>query len=702
MEQSPLSGYVKAAAFGILALVVFLAFWQRTSVEDKLVALDRTVADLGDKVGEMRSDLAATNRESAKLRGANETLLKLLARGGVRVQQPAEGGTKQPSVDLGMDDKPTDWGWDRNAAIDKALDPGRPLGTPGRYKNLLRLDPAGPEAPLDAPNLKGEIRLPWGPEPKGFNPLIENYATLSNELLTYVLDTPAQRHWKVPSSFNWKPALCWRVEVSPDYKEYTLFFRRDAFWQKPAVDLRKYPHLAGRHRLTAHDAAFTFAIIQDKQSDCAVARSYLDELESVKAIDDFTLVVRWKKTLFISLAQTMEATILPEFVYGFDPEGRRYPKETVAQEFNNHWFDRLRAGLVGSGPYRFVKYEPGKYVRMERWEDWYGFKDEPVFPIRVRHLRIYNEPETMMNWLHTGELDIGWFNASRYRTWVLDETDPKSPVLRGDLKIYKAPTPVYYYVGWKNSDPMFSDKRVRQALTYAFNRFEICDKIFLGQRIPMAAPLYPASKEADPDLKPYPFDMAKAKRLLDEAGWQMNPDTGLRERTVKGQTLVMDFKLYYPGPNAEYQNAFDYYKNDLLKIGIRMLPQSVQWAQFQKDLGDRKYKAFSLGWALNGWEHDFGQIWHSRGIQDPQSSNYIEFNNPEVDRLSDALRRIMDPEKRIAAVRRIGRILYEEQPYTFFAWRTDFRGYWKWVHNVEEKPYFIRPFLRTFPFWIER
>ena len=104
----------------------------------------------------------------------------------------------------------------------------------------------------------------------------------------------------------------------------------------------------------------------------------------------------------------------------------------------------------------------------------------------------------------------------------------------------------------------------------------------------------------------------------------------------------------------------------------------------------------------HGWDHDFDQIWHSRGIQDPGSSNHIEFSNPEVDRLSDALREEMDLGKRIEMVRRIGRILYEEQPYCFFGWRNEFGVNRTYVKNVQEAEFRPRPFLRTFPMWIAR
>jgi peptide/nickel transport system substrate-binding protein len=306
-----------------------------------------------------------------------------------------------------------------------------------------------------------------------------------------------------------------------------------------------------------------------------------------------------------------------------------------------------------------------------------------------------------MNWLRAGEVDTTTLSSSRYRDWVLEEDDPKSPFKNGEIKTYVAPRPGYLYIGWKNSDPMFSDKRVRQALTHACDRFEICKEIFLGRYKPMSAPLYPASEEADPTLKPYTFDLDRAKQLLDEAGWRLNPDTGLREKVLQGALTRFEFTLYWPGPSPEFQNALNHYKNDLLKVGIRMTPQSVQWAQFQKDLNDRKYKAFSLLWLLNGWEHDFGQIWHSSMIEEPKSSNYIEFSNAELDELSDKLRTEMDPQKRIEYVQRIGRILYEEQPYTFFGWRNDFRSYWTYVKDFEKR-YFRRPFIRTYPMWIER
>ena len=705
MEQSPLVGYLKVSFIAILAFVVFLNVWSGGKTEDKITRLDQSVQELRESIRDLSKTLEEQRTYLDRLAGANETLLKAIAAGGLRAPEPKQGASRKKQrgagIDLGLKRKES-WGWHLNKALDKDLDPGRPIGAPGRYKNLLRPDPDGPESARNPGNTDGTLRTTWGPEPKGFNFVVENYAALTNLCEEYVMSYPGRRHKRRPSSFNWKPGLAWRIEVNPDYSEYTIFLRRDAYWQPVQADTRIYPHLKGKHKLTAHDFKFTYGVILDEQSNVASIRSYYKDMKSVEVLDDYTLVYRWTPNTFESLGYSMRGRVMPRFIYAYDEAGKPYPEETVAQEFNNHWYDQLRLGPVGCGPYRFTRYEQGKFIELERWDDWFGFKDEPLFGLKKLHYKIYNESETAFNWLRKGDIDVGGLNGTRFREWIQEETDTKSPFMNGDILNEIAPRTGYVYFGWKNSDPMFSDRRVRQAMTYAFDRVTVCDKIFNKRYVPMAAPIYPHSEEANPDLKPYPFDIEKAKRLLDEAGWRMNQATGLREKVIDGKRVEFRFTLHWPGPSAEFQNALDQYKNDLLKCGIEMTPLSVQWAQYLKDLQDRKYKAISLGWDTDGWEHDFKQIWHSRQIKDPGSSNTIEFSNKALDALQDELDHTMDPKRRIEIIHRIGKILYDEQPYTFFAWQRAYRCHWKQVKGWDRYLYNARPLPRWWALWIDR
>ncbi len=661
MQPNPFLTVLKILAFAVLAFMVSMVSCQRASLEDKVSGLDASVSDLSRKVDE----------------------LARAARGGGFA---SAGGGAQVAA------------YPSRAELDAKADPTKAAGTPGRFKDYLSDDP-DPEYPAEAAKFTGgELGRWFGPEPKGFNFILENDAGLTNYVELYVADSPASRHWKNPSA--WRPSVCWRVEISPDFKEYTLFLRKDVVWQSPVVDFRKYPHLAGRHEVTAKDLKFTLDIIRNPQTDCASLRGYYTDVESVEVIDDYTLVVKWSETLFHSIAVTLGLGIMPEFLYAYGEDGKRFDEATIGLSFNDHFYNRI--GCCGCGPYRFVSYEVGTRIILERFEDWYGIHDGVRYPLQKLRFLVFPDPVTNLLKIKAGEIEVGGLTSPQWKSEILDNKDPKSPFVDGRIAHWIQKGADYLYFGWKNTHVLFRDKKVRKALALACNRDEICEKIFLGRYRPMASPVYPDSPEADPDIRPLPFDLKASAALLDEAGWKMNPGTGLREKEVEGAAKKFEFTLLWPGPAPDFEAALNQYKNDLLSIGVKMNPQSIEWAAYQKKLQDREFDVCSLLWATNGWEHDFDQIWHSRGIQDPGSSNHIEFSNPEVDRLSDALRREMDPAKRIEMVRQIGRILYEEQPYCFFGWRNVFAVNRSYVKGIQEHIYKFRPVMRSLPWWTEK
>jgi peptide/nickel transport system substrate-binding protein len=696
MNDNPFLTVLKIAFTAILAFGVFLAFAQRTHLEDQIARLDQKHSSLQERISEMSRRVDAAKEGNDRLVGATEQLVEILKSGTVSVGTPRTTvGTATPSV-AGYVLPKDKWGWDYNERIDSNLDASRPVGTAGRYKNFISLDP-DPEVPADAKE-GGTLASPYGDDPKGFNFLTENDSALTEQLKIYVAGAPASPHWANP--YRYGPDLCWRVEVSPDYREYVLFFRRDAIWHEPPVDLSKYPHLRGRHSVTARDYKFTLDAIRNPQTDCAPLRGYYDDIESVEAPDDWTCVIRWKKTLWHSIAFGLGRETMPEFVFGFSESGDRFPPETFGQQFNEHWLNKI--GVCGCGPYRFVSYEPGKWITMERFDDWHGARGPHgvKYPVQKKRALIYSDPETTYLKIQSGELDITGLTAPQYRKSFLANDDPNSPFKDGRIGQYKYQRSSYFYIGWKNTDPLFSDPKVRKALALACNRFDIAEKIFLGRLVPMAAPVFPGSPQSDPALKPLPFDLAEAARLFDEAGWKRNDETGVREKQVGGATRRFQFKVMWPSPSPEYEGLLNHYKNDLQTIGVILISDPVEWTIWQKKAHDREFQALSAGWSTDAWDHDFDQIWHSRQIKEPGSSNYIEYSNPELDALSDSLRAEMDTDKRVEKVRRIGQILHEEQPTCFLGWVQVYGAKRARVQNVPGRIYKSRPNLRTFPMWV--
>jgi peptide/nickel transport system substrate-binding protein len=693
MEPNPFLSALKIGFIAILAFVVALTFWQKTHMQEGMARLEAQQAALTDKLGEVGRKVDDVKAKAEKLEGSAETMAQMMA-SGARVG-PADGAarpvTTRPKRDA--------WGWKENAAIDADLDPSKPIGTPGRYKNFLSLDPDPVISPASKGHEEGTLAQIFGPQAKTFNPILSTSAAVQEYLETNVLLGAAEEHWQNP--YNYGPGLCWRVEVSPDHKEYTLFFRRDVIWHPVAADLSKYPHLKGTHPFTAHDYKFSLDTIQNPQVQAAPLRAYFEDCAGVEVLDDHTAVVRWKNTVFHSIWWTVQwQHLVPRFLYAYDDRGQPFPPETFGQQFNEHYYNLI--GMVGCGPYRMLPYDGGEWIELERFEDWFGIREGLRFPIKKIRCLVYQDTETPFLKFRAEELAILGLQSAQWKKYVRDETDPKSPFKDGRIVNYEALRPTYFYFAWKNTHPLFRDKNVRLAMSLACNAKEIHEKIWLGRLVEMRGPIFLGAPAFDPSIQPVPFDLKEAARLLDEAGWTLDSETGVRTKVVDGQKMRFEFDFIWNAPSPDADATIKQYRNDLRTIGVILNPVPLEWSLYLQRLHDREFAAAFAGWGTNAWDQDFEQVWHGKQVQKPKSSNYIEFSNPEVDRLSDELRSEMDIQKRTEKARRVGRVILENHPVTFLGWARAKGSHWAWLKNPLGHTYKTRPFIRTFPMWVER
>jgi peptide/nickel transport system substrate-binding protein len=203
-------------------------------------------------------------------------------------------------------------------------------------------------------------------------------------------------------------------------------------------------------------------------------------------------------------------------------------------------------------------------------------------------------------------------------------------------------------------------------------------------------------------VKPLSYDPAEAARLLDAAGWKLNPETGVREKVVDGERKRFEFELVWNAPQAEFEATINQYRTDLRALGIVLNPVPLEWSIYLEKLHDKQFEAAWGSWGTNAWDQDFEQLWHSKQADEAKSSNYIQFRHPEVDRHSDELRTEMDVEKRKEKARRVGRILFEEQPVCFIGWVNVYGAHWAWLQDATARSFKTRPFIRTFPMWVSR
>ena len=117
---------------------------------------------------------------------------------------------------------------------------------------------------------------------------------------------------------------------------------------------------------------------------------------------------------------------------------------------------------------------------------------------------------------------------------------------------------------------------------------------------------------------------------------------------------------------------------------------------------DRNFEICSLGWNTSGWDNDFTQIWDSKQIDQPKSSNHIEFNDPEVDRLIKPAKKTFDEEERIEVQGAIHRRINELQPYTFLFTLKAKVCWWKdQISDLNDANQWVtRPFMRLWPVYV--
>ncbi|MHC9541986.1 MAG: ABC transporter substrate-binding protein [Vulcanimicrobiota bacterium] len=539
----------------------------------------------------------------------------------------------------------------------------------------------------------GTLNRWYGSDPKSFNFIVCNDGELSNQIGTYVYNEAfATRSRDNPDV--WVKMLAERIEITDDYKEYTIYLKKGVKWHEPAVDFSnpRYAWLKGEHYLTAKDVKFTMDMIMNSQVECSHLRNYYEDLDYVKVIDDYTVVYKWKKKTYTALIWSIGFPNVPEFLYGYDEDGKPFPKEIIGLKFNSHWYNTK--GAIGCGPYKFVSYEQGSMIRLKRFDDYYDQKPA----IDAINWLIYPDQKQNLLKLKSKAQDYGRLYPTDYREEILN-AKPDSLFKNGSIKHEIFDEMGYFYLGWNNESDFFNDKRVRWAMSHALNRKYMLQNIYMGLGTLITGPLYVHATANDKTIPQVDFSLEKSKALLTQAGWKDVDNDGVLEKKFGDTMKKFDFSLLLGVGSPEATASMNIYKEDLLKIGIKMNLKIVDWAEMQKKMEDKDFDAMFGAWGMP-WDQDPYQIWHSSQATLPKSSNHISFKNKEADKVIEELRVTFDTNKRIALYHKFHRVIYDEQPYTFFFARKRVAAWWNYLHRVIFQK--LRPHEDSMPWYMDK
>jgi peptide/nickel transport system substrate-binding protein len=429
-------------------------------------------------------------------------------------------------------------------------------------------------------------------------------------------------------------------DISDDGREITFHLRKGVRWHDGEP-------------FTSADVLFTYKLMIDPETPTAYAERY-KQVEEAMAPDAYTFKVRYAEPL---------APALVSWAMGICPEHLLKDEDISTSE--------LARNPVGTGPFRFVKWDPGEQIVLERNEDY--FEGAPYIKRIV--YRIVPDTTTMFLELQSGGLDYMGLTPLQYARQT------ESPAFKRRFNKYRYPAFAYTYLGYNLRKPMFQDRRVRQAITYAIDKQEIVDGVLLGLGQPATGPYKPGSWPYNPEVQRYPYAPDKARALLDAAGWKDRDGDGVRDKD--GQALA--FTILTNQGNDQRIKAGEIIQRRLQEVGIEVKLRVIEWASFLKEfIYTGRFDATILGWTIPV-DPDGYNIWHSSKTG-PRELNFIGYSNPEVDRLLEQGRRVLGVDKRRPVYHRLQEILAEDVPYTFLYVPDSLPVVARRFHGIEEAP----------------
>lgn len=486
----------------------------------------------------------------------------------------------------------------------------------------------------------GEIALWLGDYPKSLNYWIEinHQSSMVMDLMFMPLaamhplrDEPVgllASHWE--SAEDSSPKNPSKSDpASKDQKIYTFHIHAEAKW-------------SDGQDVSADDVLFYYDTMMNPKHLTTVQRIDLQRIERPVALDKKTLQIKTKDSHWGNFWTAAALQAFPKHLW-------------QGKDFNQITFDFP----VSNGPYTLGEVKTDRYVLMKRKANWWGrrlkFFDHKYNFDYIR-FRFMADQTKVLEALKKGEIDVyNIYSSALWSTQADFDLIQKNYIHKQE--IFNQRPVGFQGFALNMRRPLFQDKALRLALAYALNRNLLIEKIMYNNYFSLNSyfsDLYPNLRK--PDFELIPYDLQKARNLLEEAGWKVNAQ-GWREK--KGQTLKVVFLGHTENSTDKHYNI---YLEDLKKIGIQGVRENVSNTSFQKRMSDYDFDAMWINFGSSRL-NDPEQMWSSAQADLPAGNNFAGLKDAAVDALIEKQKTEYDLSKRQEILRQIDSRLLALNPY---------------------------------------
>ena len=385
------------------------------------------------------------------------------------------------------------------------------------------------------------------------------------------------------------------------------------------------------------DIAFTFARVPTVPNSPALFTPAVRTIAAVEVVDRETVLLRTREPNPLMRFDMAGPVILSRRIHG--------PGNPATSDFNN---GKL---MIGTGPYRYVDWRHGERVELARNEGWYAGPPEPWDRVVYRYIP---QAASRTAALLSGEVDL--IDYVPVQDVPRLQQDPRFAVFQVEsiTYVYLFPDSMREtspFVADRQGRPLernpLSDRRVREALSLSIPRQQIAERLYSGLATPADQFAAPSAEHRLEGLGPLPFDQARARALLAEAGYPQG------------------FRLTVHGPNGFFpsdDNLLQAIAQGFTRIGVETQVQTLPPATLFTRATNREFSLFMTYFSSYLTINPLRQVVMTRNAELGHGPfNRQRYSNPAVDgSLAEALVS-MDEERRKVLTQQAAQALLEDK-----------------------------------------
>ncbi len=440
--------------------------------------------------------------------------------------------------------------------------------------------------------------------------------------------------------------------------------------------------------ITSEDVIFTFKANKCPLTDNPTQKSALSNLKTIipDSINPKQFTIVMKHPYIQSVGMLADFPILSRKF--FDPKNilSHYSLENAegldlnsvgaddlknwSSEFNDGKYGNDAKFFYGAGPYKVSVWDRGQTIDLQRKQNHWtkALKHEndylSSYPERIIFKVVKDENAVMLE-CKSQAIDA----STSLTTKTLVELQRDSLFNRNYNSGFIPSYNLNYIAlnmrpdGVKHKK-IFDDGRVRRAFALLTPVDRIIQVNTLGKAARWPSLVSPLMPEFNNDLKILPYDVAAASTLLEDAGWIDSDRDNIRDKIIDGEKVKLEVSFSYSTQGNLMKEMVAMIAEAAYPAGVRIIPQPMEMSVMMQSAHAHDFDMLFGAWATSSLPQDFSQIWSSASWAS-KGSNFGGFGNAASDALIDSINYTLDDDLRIPMVKRLQKIIYDEQPYIF-------------------------------------